>query len=267
MLTQRTHCMYDSHPASANPCSKYGVLLNLEDFALDIRAVEEKMRHDERVRLREEKSRPRRILSTVFFGIVLFFVLGIAVAFLFLRSATTSTGALARVASYVLGRNVSFDNSAPAVVNRIQSLNKLETVTYSIDAVVEGKHDNPVLPDLLFGDRLLLVAHGQAIAGVDMSKLLPESVHVNGRSVSIDLPQSEIFSTHLDSAKTHVYARTTGMLVQQDTSLEGDTRKQAEAQIQKAALDDGILDTARANARANITALLYGLGFQDVTVR
>lgn len=234
---------------------------------MDEREIQKQVHHDERVRIAEENHPRKHHWGTaLFFIFILVFALGIAATFLFLRSAT-GAGPVARIASLILGRNVAFDSSAPAVVNRIQSLNKLETVAYSIDTVVEGKRDNPVLPDLLFGDRLLLVAHGQSIAGVDLSKLQPEAVHVNGRSVTIDLPPSEIFSTRLDSAKTRVYARTTGMLVQQDTNLEGQTRQQAEAQIQKAAIDDGILDTARANARAGITTLLSGLGFESVTVR
>ena len=44
-------------------------------------------------------------------------------------------------------------------------------------------------------------------------------------------------------------------------------RLAAEQQIAQAALDDGILDKARANARTSVTALLYGLGFRTVDVQ
>jgi len=40
------------------------------------------------------------------------------------------------------------------------------------------------------------------IAGLDLSKLQPSDVVVSGRSVSIHLPQAEIFTTRLDNAKT-----------------------------------------------------------------
>jgi hypothetical protein len=63
-----------------------------------------------------------------------------------------------------------------------------------------------------------------------------------------------------------VYARTTGLLVQADQNLESDTRAKAQQQLQQAALADGILDAARKNARATVTALLYSLGFQRVDV-
>lgn len=234
---------------------------------MDEREIQHEIHREERIRAREEREgRKRHWFGIAIFGALLVFVLGIAATFLFLRSATGGSPT-ARLAAFLLGRNVAFDSSAPAVVNRIQSLNKLETVSYSIDTVVEGKRDSPVLPDLLFGDRILLIAHGQTVAGVDMSKLQPEAVHVDGKSVTVDLPESEIFFTRLDSSKTRVYARNTGMLVQQDANLESETRQQAEDQLQKAAIADGILDQARSNARANITTLLSGLGFEHVTVR
>ena len=159
--------------------------------------------------------------------------------------------------------------SAPIVVSQIQRLNRLETVQYSIDTVVEGHRTGSlnVLPDLLVGDRLLLVVHGQVVAGVDLSQLRPESVRVNGNAVQVDLPPSQIFSSRIDEGKTRVFARSTGLLVPVDPNLETDTRRNAEMQVQDAATKDGVLDTARSNARNNVESLLRGFGFQQVMVR
>lgn len=191
-------------------------------------------------------------------------VLGATALAVFLRHATT--GVLARVATAITGRSTTFDMSVPAVVQRIQRLNRLETVVYSIDTVVEGSHSSPVLPDLLAGDRLLLVVHGQSIAGIDLSQLKPEDVRINGRSIHVTLPASQLFMTMLDNQHTRVYARSTGLLVPADQNLESATRAKAEQQLQQSALADGILDTARKNARATITTLLYSFGFQQVDV-
>jgi hypothetical protein len=212
------------------------------------------------------KTKPRSRVGAVLLGLLIFFALGIAGAIWLLRHAGTD-GAAGKVASYLLAGRETFNTSAPDVVNQIQRLNRLETVSYSVDTVVEGKRTNAVLPDLLFGDRLLLVVHGQVIAGVDLSKLKPEQVQVSGKSVTLELPPSQIFTTKIDSAKTKVFARTTGLLVQADPNLEGDTRNTAENQILQAATTDGILDTARSNARNGMESLLHGLGFETVTVR
>jgi hypothetical protein len=191
-------------------------------------------------------------------------IIGAVALAVFIRHATN--GVLGRVATAITGRTSTFDTSVPAVVQRIQRLNRLETVVYSIDTVVEGARSSPVLPDLLAGDRLLLVVHGQSIAGIDLSQLKPEDVRINGQSIHVTLPASQLFVTTLDNQHTRVYARSTGILVPVDQNLESDTRAKAQQQLQQAALADGILDTARKNARATITTLLYSLGFQQVDV-
>lgn len=217
-------------------------------------------------RIAAVNSRPGSRFGSILFSLLLFFVIGTVGAVLLLRHAGTS-GMAGKFASFLLSGRESFNTSAPDVVSQIQRLNRLETVSYSVDTVVEGKHTNAVLPDLLFGDRLLLVVHGQVIAGVDLSQLKPESVKVDGRSVTVDLPASQVFTTRIDSGKTRVFARTTGLLTQADPSLESDTRAIAETQILQAATKDGILDMARGNARNSMESLLRGLGFTQVTVR
>jgi hypothetical protein len=206
--------------------------------------------------------------SGTILAVLLSLILGAVALAVFLRHATT--GGLARVAAAITGRTTAFDTSVPAVVHRIQRLSRLETVVYSIDTVVEGDKSSPVLPDLLAGDRLLLVVHGQSIAGIDFAQLKPEDVQIsdkNGvRSIHVTLPASQLFLTTLDNQHTRVYARSTGILVPADQNLESDTRAKAEQQLQQTALSDGILDTARRNARATITTLLYSLGFQQVDV-
>ena len=209
-----------------------------------------------------------RSSSGTLFVVLLSLILGAVALAVFLRQATT--GVLARVATTITGRTTTYDTSVPAVVQRIQRLNRLETVVYSIDTVVEGSKSSPVLPDLLAGDRLLLVVHGQSIAGIDLAQLKPEDVRIESKdgaqSIHVTLPASQLFVTTIDNQHTRVYARSTGLLVPVDQNLESDTRAKAEQQLQQSALADGILDIARKNARATVTTLLYSLGFHQVDV-
>lgn len=206
----------------------------------------------------------RQSSSGSLLAVLLSLALGAVVMVVFVRHATT--GLSARLAASLLGRSTQMDTSAPIVVDKIRTLSRLETVVYSLDTVVEGARTSAVLPDLLAGDRILLIVHGQSVAGIDLAQLRPEDVRVDGQSVHVTLPASQIFSTALDNQHTRVYARSTGLLVPADQNLESDTRARAEAQLQKAALDDGILDAARKNARGTVSALLYSLGFQRVEV-
>lgn len=194
-------------------------------------------------------------------------VLGAVGLIAFLHHATT--GLPGRIVTLVTGRPESSTVSAPVIVERIQTLSRLETVVYSLDTVVEGEHSIPPIPAILTTDKILLVVHGQSIAGIDLAKLKPEDVHIDGtdaRSIHVNLPASEIFLTTLDNDRTRVYARSTGLLVPADQNLESDTRAKAQQQLRAAALGDGILDAARKNARATVTTLLYSFGFLHVDV-
>jgi hypothetical protein len=200
-------------------------------------------------------------LTTLAVGILLGFLLLSAFAHV------AQTGLWSRFASYITGRGTSIDISSPAVVEKIRQLSRLETVVYSLDKIVEGDRQSPYLPDFLVGDMLLLVAHGEVIAGVDLGQLKPGDVSVRGDAVQVRLPAPQVLSTRIDNDRTRVYSRTTGLLVPADPNLESQVRLVAEQQIAQAALADGILDKARQNARTSVTALLYGLNFHTVDVQ
>ncbi len=152
----------------------------------------------------------------------------------------------------------------PTVIRQIQSLQRLETASYTMDKIMTGERENPVFPKFLAGDRLLLVVHGEVIAGVDLGKLQAKDVSVSGDHASVRLPSAEIFVTRLDNTKTRVYSRDTGIFTTPDPNLEGEVRAAAEQQLQAAALQDDILGTADKNARQTLTGLLTGLGFKTV---
>jgi hypothetical protein len=176
-------------------------------------------------------------------------------------------GLLRGLLAALTGRSTTMDVSSAAVVDKIRKLSRLETVDYSIDKIVVGQRENLVLPNFLAGDKLLLIAHGEVIAGVDLSALQPGDVSVQGDRVTIRLPQAIVLSTRLDNERSRVYSRDTGLLVAADPNLESEVRRTAEQQIDQAALADGILAKARTNAQASLTTLLYGLGFHTVEVR
>jgi hypothetical protein len=169
-----------------------------------------------------------------------------------------------RWAGRLLGRGTEIDVSQPTVVNKIQQLQRLETVVYTMDKVVSGEKENPILPNFLAGDRLLMVVHGEVVAGVDFSGLQSGDVAVEGKRVVLRLPAAQVFSTRIDNERTKVYSRQTGLLVPVDPNLETQVRQEAERQMQQAALLDGILKTANTNARSTLTSLLQGLGFERV---
>ena len=179
-----------------------------------------------------------------------------------------STGfGLSHLLSFLRSGRTEFNVDQPTVVHQIQQLQRLETVSYTMDKIISGEHDNAFLPKFLAGDRLLLVVHGEVVAGIDLAALQPGDVVVQGQKVTIRLPAARVFSTRLDSARTRVYSRDTGLFSSPDPNLESEVRVEAEHQLQQAALQDGILKTAADNARSTIAGMLKGFGFKEVDVR
>jgi hypothetical protein len=223
------------------------------------------MPHDPDAGLRAP--RPPRSRPTVVIALIIGLLLGVLfVGSLgwWMLSRNSGRALLSHLLSAVTGRTVSIDVSQPTVVDRIQRLQRLETVLYTMDKLVTGAKENPLLPDFLTGDRLLMMVHGEVVAGIDFSNLKLDDVRVDGKQIHLHLPAAQVFSTRLDSAKTRVYSRQTGLLVATDPNLETQVRQEAERQMQEAALADGILRTAQQNAASTISSLLQGLGFEKI---
>jgi hypothetical protein len=156
--------------------------------------------------------------------------------------------------------------SASTVVHSVQKLQRLETVVYTLDQIATGERDNPILPASLAGDRILLVVHGDVVAGIDLGKMHDSDITVHGRAVRLHLPQAEIFATRVDNQKTRVFSRDTGLFSAPDPRLESDVRQHAETQLRATAVQDGILNAARSNGESTLFALMRSLGFDQVDI-
>lgn len=176
----------------------------------------------------------------------------------------TITGGLATQVQQLMHPTPTIYPDPVTVIREVRTLSRLETAQYTIEKVITAETGQGALA-ALFGDRLIFVAHGQVIAGVDLSKLHGSDVVVSpGGQVTIFVPAAEIFVASLDDNKSYVYDRQTGLLTKGDPNLETQARQVAQQQIQQAALEDGILKLAQDNAASYLDRLLRSLGFTDV---
>ncbi len=149
------------------------------------------------------------------------------------------------------------------VIHDVRTLARLETVQYTIEKVVTAERGQNVFAPL-FGDKLLFVAHGVVIAGVDLRKLSPDDLAVREGALHVTLPPAEVFVATLDNEKSYVYNRDTGLLTHGDINLETSARQAAEQAIKEAAIEDGILDIAQQNAETYLERLFRTLGYPIV---
>lgn len=170
-----------------------------------------------------------------------------------------------------LGTQVaSFMNPTPtilpdpvSIIRDVRSLSRLETIQYTVEKVITAETGQGTF-GTLFGDKLIFVAHGQVLAGIDLAKLGTDDLRVQDGVLYVRLPQPEVFVTALDNEKSYVYHRDTGLFTKGDINLESNARQAAEKEIEKAALDDGVLNLAQQNAESYLTRLFTSLGFPDV---
>ena len=149
------------------------------------------------------------------------------------------------------------------IIHEVRSLARLETIQYSVEKVITAEIGQGIF-GILFGDRLLFVAHGVVIAGIDMEKIAPKDMQLNDGALYVTLPPAEVFIATLDNEKSYVYDRDTGAFTHGDTNLETTARQAAEAEIYKAALEDGILDLAQQNAEYFLEKFFEALGYENV---
>jgi hypothetical protein len=159
-----------------------------------------------------------------------------------------------------------FGEDRAAVINQVQSLSKLETASFSIDKIIEAGTDYGNIKQFLFGDKLLLVAHGKVVAGFDMSTMKPEDFAGTGTSITLNLPAPKIFDVILDNSQTRVFDRTQGIFTKGDIALESQARQEAEKSIRQAACDGNILDEATTNAKKQLETIFKSAGFNSVTI-
>jgi hypothetical protein len=149
------------------------------------------------------------------------------------------------------------------VIHEVRTLARLETIQYSVEKVITAETGQGAF-GFLFGDKLLFVAHGVVIAGMDLSKLGAADMWNDGGVLYVRLPDPELFVITLDNEKSYVYDRETGLLTYGDVNLETLARQAAEKAIGEAALSDGILEIARQNVESYLSRLLRDLGYPEV---
>lgn len=199
-------------------------------------------------------------------GIGIFFAITEMVRQTTEKALAPVTGASGRVET----RMAEFFNKTPTVVpdpitivHDVRSLARLETIQYSLEKVVTAETGQGEL-EFLFGDKLLFVAHGTVIAGVDLSQLRPDDLWIKNDVLYVRLPPAQVFVATLNNEKSYVYDRETGLLSKGDQNLETNARQAAEKAILDAALEDGILAQAQTNAENYLDRLFRSMGYQEV---
>jgi hypothetical protein len=190
-------------------------------------------------------------------------VLGVALGMGLARYGSTLP-----VVGQLLGEKPPRTTTGPVVVEGIHELDQLATVRWTESVPVTKESGGDVWERVFGGEKVLVIATGSVEAGVDLGDIHKGDVSVNGGTVTIDLPEPQTLSASLDEQSTRVYDRDLSPLnFYPDDDLVEEARLRAVEKIEASARENGILDTAEANARDSIRAFVASLGFEEVRFR
>lgn len=146
------------------------------------------------------------------------------------------------------------------VISKIQTLNRLQTVVYSVDTVITAEKQGNWYTLWQDKQKGLFVAHGKVQAGIDLNELKSEQVTIqtdeNGKqTVNITLPPAKIFETYLNNIE--IYDIKTGVfgLVDIDPQIFSQAQQSGKQQILTTACQSDILTLATNNAQKQIQGL------------
>lgn len=161
--------------------------------------------------------------------------------------------------------------SSNNTVLSLQEMGELTSLQIRIEKVVDAQSSSG-FADFLFGDKLLLVAAGDARLGVDLRQIEDGDVKIEDRGekrrVTIQLPPIEVLQVTLDEEDTYVFNRNTGLLrFNQDQDLEASARQAAvESITDHVQNSQQYYDLARQSTESVLTNLLKSLEFDEVVL-
>jgi hypothetical protein len=178
--------------------------------------------------------------------------------------ASSDLRAMARLADAVFSPEETIRPDPVALVKGVRDLARLETAEVEIEQRIVGQRGSESTWGWI-GERMELVARGRVVAGVDLSELPEEAIAVDDDGiVRIRLPQAEVFTVALDEEQTRVVDRERGWLGWPDAQFESRVRREAVVMVREAALQQGVLADADAQAQQVVGALLEQAGVETV---
>lgn len=157
----------------------------------------------------------------------------------------------------------------PTVIRELRALSRLETSTLHLEKVIELADHQQRLHGLLEADdKILFVAAGEAVLGVDLSKLEDEDVRSDASTgiAYVNLTEPEVLSTRFDEQHSYVHSRSTDTLARRNEGLEASARREALAAFARAGNDPRALETAKAQAERQLRSLAKAWGAKDLVV-
>lgn len=150
-------------------------------------------------------------------------------------------------------------------VMSLQQMSNLATAQYVVTKIIKA-NDNQTWYKI--GDRKILMSCKATLtAGIDLSKITPENVHITDKDIDLQLPHAKLLSLNINPEDVQKQYESEELLRDPFTGEERNALAiQAETQIKNSVNDLGIIATGEENATLFITNFLTRLGYKKITI-
>lgn len=173
--------------------------------------------------------------------------------------------------------------NSTVVLDKIENIGKMELVKFQFREIYDYKKissgkivgeiffkNNDFSPDL----KAILITSGEAVGCIDLQKVTEEDINIQQDTLYIKLPKPELCYHKLDLENTRVYdfersgwwSKLFGDDDEVKNSIENAYRN-AEKQIEKSAIEGGILDKTRENAQLILKPMLEEISGKVVVLQ
>lgn len=158
------------------------------------------------------------------------------------------------------------ENFHQMLVDKIESMGKLEVVKYSFKDVLEHKRYGTVWKFRSYSSKTLLIIGGEAVACIDLTKLSVSDIDTTGGQLKIKLPKPEICYVKVDHSKSKVYNTEMSIFDDAESQLVDEAYREAESHIQSEVAKTDILALAQTNTVKLLTPLLSTISNKPVRI-
>ena len=154
---------------------------------------------------------------------------------------------------------VTIDDT-PILIKDIRSLGQVITATFYDEVVVDSviKHHFPQLP--LTDDRLVIIARGKVLAGIDLKLLGDSSVTVTNDTVRMKLPPTKVIDVIINPGDYETFEETGKWSQEAVTAV----KLKAKDKITANAFNKNIIEKAGTKAKAVLEDFFHAAGFKVV---
>ncbi|MAQ75936.1 MAG: hypothetical protein CL613_06365 [Aquimarina sp.] len=172
------------------------------------------------------------------------------------------------IATMVLLFSCKKDNRA-LVVGKIQAASKLATTEFTVDKIVHGTKTKKLFWVVKLNEARFL-AYSKALikTGIDLNKLKPEDIIIDGESIQLKLPEVEVLNFSYPPREFKLDEEITDNKFLNVISLEDQEEffRRAELDIRNNLEFMGLVETTQQHTRTLLTGLLKSLGYTEIYI-